>query len=106
MRVIGGGAASRFWLQILADVCGTGILLTSSQANSATSLGVALAAATGIGVYASLDEAAAAISITETIGANHETFSIYQRLFDTFLRLYPQVKCLFGGDAEPVPNKK
>jgi xylulokinase len=102
MRVIGGGAASRFWLQILANVCGTNILLVNSQANSATSLGVALAAATGVGMYNSLDEAAAAIDITGTIGVNHDTFLVYQRLFDTFLHLYPQIKCLFGKDSDPA----
>jgi sugar (pentulose or hexulose) kinase len=95
MRVIGGDVNSRLWLQILADICKTDMLLTNIPANSTTSMGVALAAAVGIGVYPALDEAVTQISLTEKISDNQDTRPVYEGLFDTFLKLYPQVKSLF-----------
>lgn len=55
--LIGGGARSRFWAQLLADV--TGLALQAPQAASA-GYGAALLAATASGVWRNLQEAASA----------------------------------------------
>ena len=54
MRVSGGGGRSALWNQIKADITGVPVLAGPSDA---TSLGVALVAATAVGVYPSLTEA-------------------------------------------------
>lgn len=55
MRVSGGGARSSLWNQIKADITGVPVAAVSSDA---TSLGVALVAATAVGLYPSLEDAA------------------------------------------------
>ena len=54
MRVSGGGGRSALWSQIKADITGVPVLAVGSDA---TSLGVALVAATAVGIYQSLVEA-------------------------------------------------
>ncbi len=44
LRIIGGGAKSRLWKQIIADVCNVKLLEVSTFSDSATSLGAAAAA--------------------------------------------------------------
>jgi xylulokinase len=58
IRVVGGGARDRTWLQIKADVTGREIELLAEP--EATALGAALVAAVGVGMFADLDAAAAA----------------------------------------------
>jgi xylulokinase len=58
IRVVGGGAKDRTWLQLKADVTGRAVELLVEP--EATALGAALIAAVGIGWFTDLDEAAAA----------------------------------------------
>jgi xylulokinase len=95
IRMIGGGARSKLWLQILADIFDTNILTARSQANSVTSLGVALAAGVGIGVYKDLDEASANIKAPEKIVPLKDNVSMYNCLFERYADLYPRLKSLF-----------
>ena len=62
---IGGGASTDFWPQILADV--TARPVRRSTAIEASSLGAAMAAATGAGWYPGLSQAAAAMA-SRTVG--------------------------------------
>ena len=57
---IGGGAASDFWLQFLADATGRTILRSTTV--EASSLGAAMAAATGAGWYPTVSDASAAMA--------------------------------------------
>jgi sugar (pentulose or hexulose) kinase len=57
---IGGGAASDFWLQILADATGRDILRSTTV--EASSLGAAMAAATGAGWFRSVSDASQAMA--------------------------------------------
>ena len=58
IRVVGGGARDRTWLQIKADV--TGRRIERLEEPEATALGAALIAAVGIGWFDDLDAASAA----------------------------------------------
>jgi xylulokinase len=57
LRVVGGGARSRLWLQIKADV--TGMAVRAVQTKSAASSGAAMLAAVAAGWFDDLPEAAA-----------------------------------------------
>ena len=57
---VGGGAASDLWMQILADA--TGVPVHRSTSKEASSLGAAIAAATGCGWFRSFAEASAAMA--------------------------------------------
>src|ERR1044071_3154254 len=59
LRVVGGGAKSRLWNQIKADV--TGLQVNVPEITETTALGAAFLALVGIGAYASLSEASDAI---------------------------------------------
>ena len=62
IRVVGGGARSREWLQAKADV--TGRPVRAVQVEEATALGAALLAAVACGTFADLDEAVKTCVVT------------------------------------------
>jgi xylulokinase len=95
VRLIGGGANSKLWQQILADIFGADIRIPGTRADSVTSLGVALAAAVNAGVYNSLDEAASVVGAAGRIEPIKEHTAVYDKLFHTYVRLYQQVKSLY-----------
>ena len=67
MRAMGGAANSRFWTQIKADITGKPIEVPASD--TATTLGAALLAGVGVGVYADFDEA---VKETVEVKRRHE----------------------------------
>jgi xylulokinase len=95
LRLIGGGANSKLWRQILADILGVEIRITDVHADSITSLGVALAAGVGAGVYKNLDEAASIVKIVDTTVPLKENAAVYERLYNIYRQLYPQIKSLY-----------
>ena len=64
MRLIGGGARSPLWRQILADVLGLPILLPE-LVTEATSLGAAIAGGVGVGIFDSFAAADRFIHVHE-----------------------------------------
>ena len=95
VRVIGGGANSGIWMSILADVFNADILTPRENSSSITSLGVALAAGVGIGVYKDLAAASAVIQVARKNSPKKENTGLYMRAFEKYMRLYPQLKTLF-----------
>jgi len=89
--VSGGGAESDVWRQIQADVFGVPLQQTTGVEQS--SVGAALLAGVGAGVYSSFDEACKGVStygrVTAPIPANVER---YNERYQQFLRLYPLLK--------------
>ncbi|MEZ5668560.1 MAG: FGGY family carbohydrate kinase [Alphaproteobacteria bacterium] len=85
--LIGGGAASALWRQILADAAGLPVLV--GETVEASSLGAAMAAACGAGWYPSITAAAQAMlgptTATEPIPANT---AAYRELLQIFRDLY------------------
>ena len=92
MRIIGGGAKSRLWRQILADagrVCVRGI---DTSADAATSLGVAAAAAVGVGVFHGLDEAVGRVGMTDSTMPDPANGAVYSDRMRLYQMLYPLLK--------------
>ncbi len=90
----GGGARSRLWLQIHADVCRVPILLTREP--EATVLGTAICAAVGAGLFGSIQEASARmVTVTERIEPQPKNAEVYDFYYDKYLRTYPAMKNLF-----------
>lgn len=65
VRMIGGGARSPFWTQLVADALGQPVALPA--VTEAAAYGAALLAATATGAFASLQEATATVRIRETV---------------------------------------
>jgi len=82
--VMGGGANSILWCQIIADI--TGIPVYLSQTPDASSLGAAIQAACGAGLFA--DSLAAAQAMTHI---NPQPITPVQSQFDFYTQLYEEV---------------
>lgn len=86
IHAMGGAANSELWIQMYADVTGCPICVPSSD--TATTLGAALLAGVGVGVYEDFDEA---VARTVTIRRRHEPDperrKRYKPSLETYLRL-------------------
>ena len=89
----GGGAKSRIWRQILADVLG--IPVTVPETEQGPSLGGAILAMVGAGEYADTETAAGAIvRFSETVRPDPETVDKMNAKYAVFRQLYPALKSL------------
>lgn len=87
LRVVGGGAKSRLWNQIKADV--TGLQVNVPEITETTALGAAFLALVGIEAYATLLEASEHIvQIRERIDPDPVTQSIYADAYDRYRQTY------------------
>ena len=89
IRVVGGGARSRLWLQMKADVTGHRVRVLADD--EATALGAAMLAGVGAGTFADLDEAVTALTTLDlvaydpdpaTSAAYADAYGRYRGLFD------------------------
>ena len=95
LRLIGGGGQSAAWQQILADVCGVKVQLLSTQAPDATSLGAAIAAGVGVGLFADLAEGVQTIKITAEREPDLSRKDLYAKQFDVYTALYPRLRPIY-----------
>ncbi len=94
VRVSGGGARSKIWLQILADVINYEIITVEPAEGAA--YGVALLAGVGTGVYQDIYQACRkSIKITSRLKPNPENVKIYNQRYRVFKSLYVSLKDKF-----------
>jgi xylulokinase len=94
IRASGGGARSRLWRQILADVLGTPVVTMASDEGSA--LGAAIIAMVATGEYSSVLEACQAIvRERDTVEPRSEESKIYAAGHAVYRSLYPALRPLF-----------
>lgn len=98
IRLGGGGARSRLWQQIQADVYGQTVELIAADEGPA--FGAALLAAVGVGVWSSVDEACnTAVSIRERIDPEPASTSAMDRHYQTYKRIYPALSLISRGET-------
>ncbi|WP_155992617.1 xylulokinase [Acidocella facilis] len=91
IRLMGGGARSACWRQIIADV--TGLVIERTEAGDA-SFGAALLAGVGVGLFASPQEAVArAVRLRDVTVPNQEASAFYDQLFG----LYKEAQAALAG---------
>jgi xylulokinase len=94
VRLTGGGARSRFWQQLQADIYKRPIVLTGSTEGPA--YGVALLAGVGTGVWSSVEEACrACIRPVRRISPRRKLSQLYDRSYAVYDRLYDDLKARF-----------
>ncbi|MBN1122619.1 MAG: FGGY-family carbohydrate kinase [Anaerolineae bacterium] len=93
LRLVGGGARSNAWAQILADVTGRTIE-TVKHPENAGATGAALTCGVGLGLF-SFADAGDMVGIDRTFRPRPENQAVYDRLYAVFRRLYPQNRRLF-----------
>ena len=91
VRASGGGARSAFWRQLQADIYKLPIVLTNASEGPA--YGVALLAGVGTGVWSSVEQACkSSIKQTTKITPNKKTSGFYDRYYQTYGKLYFDLK--------------
>lgn len=94
VRALGGGARSRIWKQIEADIIGRPVLTTTNE--EAATLGAAILAGKAVGLYSSVEEAAEKmIQVKERFEPASENRAVYDETFNTYVKLYDALCPLF-----------
>jgi len=98
VRASGGGARSRLWLQMQADIFNAEIVIVNITETPA--VGAAILAAAGAGYYKSIEEAAGVIvKPLLKIEPQKENVKIYEDYYKTYQALYPVLKEPFRSQA-------
>jgi len=94
IRVIGGGSRSQVWRQIIADICNTPITRPSLTQETG-SLGVAITAGIGIGIfkdYSILDEI---VKIIDTRDPQEKNRKLYDDMYTVYKESYQALTPVF-----------
>lgn len=93
-KICGGGAKSRVWREIVANVLN--VEVQSIEAEEGPALGAAMLAAVGCGAYDSVSQLGDKIvRVTETIAPDPESAARYDAGYEVYKRLYPALKSCF-----------
>lgn len=91
LNAMGGAANSRLWTQIKSDVTGKTINVPASD--TATTLGAAILAGVGVGVYKDFKEAVnKTISINRIHKPDMVKNKIYSKYYEIYIELYEKLK--------------
>ncbi len=94
ISISGGGAKSKLWCEILADVLN--VTVNKLNSNEGPAYGAAILAAVGFGKFDTVEDACSQlIKITESITPNEENNKIYNDKYKKFKKIYPAIKELF-----------
>lgn len=94
LRITGGGAKSRVWAQMIADIMN--VEVSTIEIEEGPSLGAAILAMVGANAYPSVAEACSAmIKEKEVFTPIQSNVSVYAKKYDVFKQLYPSMKDLF-----------
>jgi len=87
IRLIGGGAKSKIWRQIIADIYGKDLIIPYLL-NEATSMGAALIGGVGVGAYEDFAFVNKLYKNREIVKPNMSNFDKYNKLYKSFKNSY------------------
>lgn len=94
IRALGGGARSRLWKQMEADITHRPVLTTINE--EAATLGAAILAGKAVGMFASVEEAAGQmVQIKERFEPQRANHAAYETAYGTYKQLYDELCPLF-----------
>jgi len=95
IRLGGGGARSRLWRQIQADVYGQDVEIVEAEEGAA--YGAAILAGVGAGVWASVDAACASlVRVRERVSFNQENAALMSKMYTSYRRVYSATKSIYS----------
>ncbi len=94
LRVIGGGARSAPWMQIVADVTGRRVE-TVANPQEAGAVGAALTAAVGLGLYPDFESLRGIVRVERAFEPRPEYRETYALLYRAYQRLYYSLRGLY-----------
>jgi xylulokinase len=93
IRLGGGGARSRLWRQIQADVYGRAVVTVEAEEGAA--YGVALLAGVGAGAWNSVDAACeAVVRIRDQVEPDEQSKELLARQYKSYQKLYPALRSM------------
>ena len=94
-KICGGGAKSPLWKKMIANIFH--IKVDTLAIEEGPALGGAMLAAVANGEYADVAQAAAAIvKVADTEEPDEKLAALYEQRYQTFRRIYPQLKTVFA----------
>lgn len=94
IRVVGGGACSEPWMQMMASILQIRVSVPSSPQH-AGAVGTAYCALIGLGICKDFEEADQNILENRTFLPNKEHTGLYNQLYGVFKSLYPRLKDVY-----------
>ncbi len=92
---VGGSANSSLWMQIKSDI--TGIPMSVPYSDTATTLGAAILAGVGVGLYQDFEEAVQeTVKFTRRYEPDMEKYTKYQEYYNTYIEIYENLKMIMG----------
>src|SRR5438270_12704572 len=107
IRLGGGGARSRLWRQIQADVYGRAVEILAAEEGAA--YGAALLAGVGGGVWPSVDGACArAVRVAARVEPDADASALMNTRYASFRALYPALRVIAeaGGNYDSISESK
>ena len=98
MMLTGGGARSGLWPDMLASIYGLETKVHQSPGET-TSLGAAIAAGVGVGMFGGYEEAAGVIASRSTHQVNPQWKAVYDKYYPLYAQIYERVKPINDGIA-------
>jgi len=96
LRVVGGGARSLPWMQILSDVTGKRIEVVAHP-QEAGAVGAACIAAVGLGIYPNFEALKNVLQVTYRCEPRPEHAGTYDTLFREFKQVYARLKPVYDS---------
>ena len=94
-KICGGGAKSPLWKKIFANVLG--IPLDMVKTEQGPGFGAVMLAMVGCGLYPDVQSAAEIlVSTSSTVEPNEKLVKLYEKRYQEFRQIYPQMKSLFS----------
>ncbi len=94
LHSVGGAANSELWTQIKADITGKAFRIPSSD--SAATLGAAILAGVGTGVYRDCEDAVSkTVRIQREQTPNPTNQEVYRQVYDVYLETYIKLRDVF-----------
>lgn len=95
LTLVGGGARNKIWQRILCDIFGIQVNVPN-YLEEATSMGAAITAGVGVGLFENFDAVNKFIKITESSTPDPETVKTYKELKKLFDKVYYYNEPLFA----------
>jgi len=94
LRVIGGGARGKPWMQIIADVTGRKVEAVA-RPQEAGAVGAALTAAVGLGLYPNFESLQQVVRVEQEFEPQVANAEVYDVLYRAYQRLYARLRGLY-----------
>ncbi len=99
IRCLGGGAKSDLWNQIKADVTGRTTMVMENE--EAASLGAAIVAGVGVGVFSSMESAVESmVKVKKKYQPNPDNVAKYSTCYQKYIDLYNSLVDMYAGEQD------